>query len=205
MPRFAELAAAGHPSGVALDRIGRAFLLSLQDDVRGVLATLEGVERADVGPEWLAVAGWMRAGAFSALGDMDAALASLDEALSHSDPSFRPTLEYTRLAVLWSCGRVDEMLQAHATLLPAVEATGVMQNIAGVFAVASRSHSHVGDEERAEPLLMRAESALATVEQPAVGPARMIAFARASLLYARADARGCGRRAPTGRGWQRTR
>jgi DNA-binding SARP family transcriptional activator len=135
-------------------------------------------------PRWEAVIGWLRAMAQNAIGDTDGSLASFEAALQHADPVFRVTVEASLTAQRWLSGDNQAVVSEAATIMAAVDATGIAQQIAPFAAACARACAHFGEVGLAAGYLARARAVA-----DHVGPAAavQIALAEATVSVAEGD------------------
>ena len=82
--RVFELEAEGCPEAVPLACLGRALVIDLLNDSRGVLAALDRMPPASLNDVWQGVVTWLRSTSLMHLGHAAPALAAAEEALLHA-------------------------------------------------------------------------------------------------------------------------
>ena len=164
-PRVGELSRAGHPLARGLDAFGRAVVADVLGDDPGVLAALDSIEDGVLDPGWAASARWLRARITLSIGDVDGALALIDqpdgpgpgpaagEAGGVTDPVMRSIFAALRTGALWAQGRVDEVLARLVRSLDTHSMAGVEHNRHMSTINAAGMAAHVGRTDLARTFL----------------------------------------------------
>ena len=179
LPRILELEAAGNTVASGLAIFGRALIANIQGDPAGVIGTLAAVPPGVLDPRWEAIIGWLRAMAQLAIGDDEGSIASFETALQRADPVFRVTVEASMTAQRWASGHTSSVVPEAATLMAAVDATGIAQQIAPFAAACTRACAHFGEIDLAKGYLARARAVAGHV-----GPAAAVQIELAEATVA---------------------
>ena len=119
-----ELEAEGCPDAVPLACLGRALVIDLLNDSRGVLAALDRMPPASLNDVWQGVVTWLRSTSLMHLGHAAPALAAAEDALLHAGPLHEPLAEGARLQALCFLGHVDTVAEELPRLVARMDVAG---------------------------------------------------------------------------------
>ena len=183
--RVFELEGEGCPEAVPLACLGRALVIDLMNDSRGVLAALDRMPPGSLNDVWQGVVTWLRSTSLMHLGHAGAALVAAEEALLHAGPLHEPLAEGARLQAQWFLGEVEEVAEELPRLVDRMEAAGYRNYTAITAAECSLLHALRGEREAAAGYLARAVEAAADPPAPLVETD--LAIARAALAVELGD------------------